>query len=420
MVRILIPALLLLLPLAAQALSLPEAAQLALRNDPRIRAASADVGAAQAAVEQARAGYQPSVSVAADVGRADFQVDSPFPPSGTRTPNSIGAQLTQPLYAGGRIDAQVDAAGFAAEGAGSRDAATRQQVLLAAINAYLSVSRDRAVIGLNQSNLRALDAAGSDTRKRFDAGEATRTDVSQAQARVAGAQAELAGARAALRSSTASFERVVGVAPEALAETAVEPPLPATLDTALQQAQTSPLLREAQAQQRAAQAGIGLARAAGRPQLFIDAQANTADNTDFGYERIDRWSALLKLQLPLYQGGAVSAAVHEAEAREVQAAALAEDTAQAIEESVIQAWESLQAARERVPAFEAQAQAAELALDGVRKELEVGSRTTLDLLDAERELLSAQVSLINSRRDRSAAAYRLLAVTGQLEPSVVR
>lgn len=411
---------LLLLPLGAQALSLPEAAALALRNDPRIRAAGAEVDAAQAGVEQARAGYRPSLGLAADIGRSDFQVDAPFPPSGTRSPNSAGAQLTQLLYAGGRLDAQVAAASSTAEGADSRQDVTRQQVLLAAVNAYLAVARDRVVIGLNESNLRALTTAGGDTRKRFDAGEATRTDVSQAQARVAGAQAELAGARATLRASSASFERVVGVAPVLLAEPAVEPPVPATLAEALQQAQRSPLVREAQAQLRAAQAGVGVARAAGRPQLFIDAQANTADNTDFGYERIDRWSALVKLQVPIYQGGRLRAGVQEAEAREAQAAALADDTARAIDESVIQAWETLQAARERVPSFEAQAQAAELALDGVRKELEVGTRTTLDLLDAERELLSAQVSLINSRRDRAAAAYRLLAVSGQLEPGLIR
>jgi len=418
--RLSIAALLLLAPLGAQALTLPEAAALALRNDPRVRAAAADSGAAQAGIEEARAGYRPTIGLAGDIGRSDFQVDSPFPPSGTRSPNSAGVQLTQPLYKGGAIDAQYAAATATAEGSGERETATRQQVLLVAIEAYLSVVRDRVVIALNEANLHALDTAGGDTRKRFDAGEATRTDVSQSAARVAGAQAELAGARAALRASTASFRRVVGAEPGALAEPAVEPPLPATLAEALQQAQAAPLLREARAQQRAAQAGIDAARASGMPQLFFDAQANTADNTDFGYERIDRWSALLKLQVPLYQGGAVRARMQEARSRETQAASLAEDAARAIDEAAIQSWEALQAARERVPAFEAQVQAAELALDGVRKELDVGSRTTLDLLDAERELLSAQVSLTNSRRDRTAAAYRLLAAIGRLEPGVVR
>lgn len=417
--RSLLLALLIAAP-AAQALTLGEAAQLALRNDPRIRAANADVGAAAAGIEQARAGYRPSIGVAADYGRSDFQVDAPFPPSGTRSPNSAGVQLTQPLYAGGRLTAETEAAQGEAEGAGSRQTATRQQVLLAAVNAYLSVARDRVVIDLNEANLKALDAAGGDTRKRFDAGEATRTDVSQAQARAAGAQAELASARAALRASSASFERVIGVAPGSLAESAAEPALPATLAEALKQARGSPLLREAQAQARSAHAGIGIARSAGMPQLSLDAQANTADNTDFGYERIDRWSALVKLQLPIYQGGGIRARVREAEAREAQAQSLVEDAGRAVDEAVIQSWENLQAARERVPAFEAQVQAAELALDGVRKELDVGSRTTLDLLDAERELLSAQVSLANSRRDRSAAAYRLLATCGLLEADAIR
>jgi outer membrane protein len=405
---------------AAQALTLNEAAQAALRSDPRIQAADADVAAAAGGLDVARAGYRPTLGASADIGRSDFQVDSPFPPSGTRSPNSAGVQLTQPLYAGGRIDAAYAAAASDADGAGSRQASTRQQVLLAAVNAYLSVARDRVVIDLNEANLRALSTAGSDTQKRFDAGEATRTDVSQAQARVAGAQAELAGARAALRASAASFQRVIGVAPEALAETAAEPVLPATLAEALQQSRGSPLLREAQAQQRAAKAGVDGARAAAMPTLSFDALASTADNTDFGYERIDRWSALVKLQLPIYQGGGLRARMHEAEAREAQAGALAADAQRAVDESVIQSWEALQAARDRVPAYEAQVQAADYALDGVRKELQVGSRTTLDLLDAERELLAAQVNLANSRRDRSAAAYRLLAACGQLELVSIR
>jgi len=416
-----VPALtLLLLPLGAEALSLAEAASLASRNDPRIRAATAAVEAAQAGVEQARAGYRPSLGLAAEAGRSDFQVDAPFPESGGRWPNSVGAQLLQPLYAGGRLDAQLEAAQSSAAGAGERENGTRQQVLLAAINAYLTVQRDRAVIELSGASLRTLETAAGDTGKRFDAGEATRTDVAQAQARVAEARANLVAARAALRSSGASFLRVVGSAPEALDEVAAEPALPPTLAAALRQAEASPLRREAELQRREAASAIEIARASALPRLDFDAQAGTRDNTDFGYERIDSWSALVKLSLPIYQGGAVRARVDEARARAEQVEALADDTARAVSEAVTQAWETLQAAQERVPAFEAQVQAAELALDGVRKELEVGSRTTLDLLDAERELLAAQVNLATSRRDRLVAAYRLLAASGQLQPQAIR
>lgn len=411
---------LLLLPAAAQALSLPEAAQLALRSDPRLLAAAAEVQAAAAGVDQARAAYRPSVGVAAEIGRSDFQVDAPFPESGLRTPNAVAAQLVQPLYAGGRLDAQLESAASAAAGAGARESGTRQQILLAAINAYLTVQRDRAVIELNEANLRTLDTAAGDTRKRFDAGESTRTDVSQAEARLAEARAGVVAARAALRSSAAAFERVIGVAPETLDEVRADPPLPSTLTAALRQAKAAPALREAALQLQQAQAGVDVARAGHRPEVKLDAQVGTRDNTEFGYERIDTWSALLKLSLPIYEGGGVDARVGEARAREAQARALAQDTERAVTEAVIQSWETLQAAQERVPAYEAQVQAAQLALDGVRKELDVGSRTTLDLLDAERELLAAQVNLTTSRRDRAVAAYRLLAAVGELKPEAVR
>lgn len=411
---------LLLATAGADALSLPEAVQLALRNDPRMRAAAAEVEAAQAGIEQARAAYRPQVGVAAEIGRSDFQVDAPFPVSGLRTPNSVAAELVQPLYAGGRLDAQLQAATSDAAAASERETATRQQLLLAAVNAYLTVQRDRDVIALSEANLKTLQAAAGDTRKRFDAGEATRTDVSQAEARLAEARAGLVTARAALRSSAASFQRVVGVAPETLDETRADPALPPTLSAALRQAQASPLRREAEQQLRRAQAGVDVARAGHLPELTLDATAGTRDNTEFGYDRIDTWSALLKLSLPIYQGGGVAARVGEARAREDQARAIAQDAERAVTEAVIQAWENLQAAQERVPAFEAQVQAAQVALDGVRKELDVGSRTTLDLLDAERELLAAQVNLTTSRRDRAVAAYRLLAVIGELKPEAVR
>lgn len=408
------------LPLSAQALSLQEAAQLALRNDPRVFAAEADFAAAQSGVEQARAGYRPSLGIAAEIGRSDLQVDAPFPESGIRTPNSVSAQLTQPLYTGGRLGAQLEAARSEAAGAQDRQALTRQQVLLYAVTAYLNVQRDRSVIALNEANLRALRTAAEDTGKRFNAGEATRTDVAQANARVAEVNAALAGARATLRASEASFRRVIGVAPDQLPEVREEPSLPQDLDEALRRAEASPALREARQQLRVAQAGIDSAKSGRLPQLSFDAAAQTRDNTEFGYDRLDTWSALVKLQMPIYQGGAVDARIGEARAREAQARYAVDDAARSIVESVTQSWEMLQATQQTVPAYEAQVEAAELALDGVRKELDVGSRTTLDLLDAERELLSAQINLISARRDRSLAAYRLLASSGELELAAIR
>ena len=127
----------------------------------------------------------------------------------------------------------------------------------------------------------------------------------------------------------------------------------------------------------------------------------------------------MKLQIPIYQGGLTRAKVAEATARSEQASAIAEDTRRGYAENATREWEQLQAADEVTRAYQSQVEAADSALDGVRKELEVGSRTTLDLLNAEREVLAAKVNLLGSRRDRAVTAFRLLAVCGELEPEAI-
>ncbi|HEY0975144.1 MAG TPA: TolC family outer membrane protein [Solimonas sp.] len=404
----------------AQALSLREAAEAAVRQDPRAAAAQAAVDAADAQLLAARAGYLPSVAFAAEAGRMDLQTKAPFPQSGPRNPNSVSLGLSQPLYSGGRTRAQLDAAEAALTA--SRDDASerRQQLMLGAITAYLDVLRERAVQAQAEASRRTLDAAAGDTRKRFDAGEVTRTDVAQAEARAAEALALESGARARLRAAEARFERAVGQTPATLDDGWAVPPLPASRDEALQWAGAAPPVLAAAADARGAQARVKLAQGGHRPSLSLEAQANTRDNTEFGYERLDTWQALVKLSLPIYQGGAVDAQIAQARAQAAQVEALAVDTQRAARESALEAWELWQAAQLAVPAYEAQVNAAELAADAVRKELDVGTRTTLDLLDAERERLAARVNLASSQRDRALAAYRLLAVCGRLTPESIR
>ncbi len=404
----------------AHAMSLRDAAEAALRQDPRALAAQAAVEAADAQRLSARAGYLPSIGVTAEAGRMDLQTDALFPESGVRNPNSVTLGLSQPLYSGGRTRAQLAAAEAALDASRGDESERRQQLMLGAITAYLDVQRERAVLEQAGASRRTLETAASDTRKRFDAGEVTRTDVAQAEARAAESLALQASAQARLRAAEASFERATGQVPDALRDEWAVPPLPATRDEALHWAGAAPVVTAAAADARAAQARVKQAQGGHLPSLSLEAQANTRDNTEFGYERLDTWQALVRLSVPIYQGGAVDAQIAQARAQAMQADALSSDTQRAVRESAVQAWELWQAAQLSVPAYEAQVNAAELALDAVHKELDVGSRTTLDLLDAERERLAARVNLASSRRDRALAAYRLLAVCGRLTPEAIR
>ena len=403
----------------ASALSLREAAQLALRNDPRMHASASAIDASAAQVDQARTGYYPSILLQADGGRSDLQTDARFPTSGPRWPNDASVAISQPIYSGGATGALTEAANatLAATRQSQRD--TGGKVILAAVTAYLDVVRDRGVLQISQSSLDTLGKAQSDTAKRLGAGEATRTDVAQANARVAEAQANLRRSLAQLRISEAAFRRVTGVEPENLTESWPAPVVAPTLAEAIKRSALAPAVQTAQANASANRAQVEYAGTGNRPRLSLDGNAATSDSTEFGYDRLNTWSVLLKFSLPIYQGGLTRAKVAEASARAEQANAVADDTQRGYAEAAAREWETLEAADEVTRAYQAQVEAAQSALDGVRKELDVGSRTTLDLLNAEREVLAAQVNLLTSRRDRAVTAFRLLAACGELEPEAI-
>jgi outer membrane protein len=406
--------------LPAQALSLNEAASLALQNDPRLRAAGDAVQAFKAQVDEARAGYRPSASLSASTGLSRYYLSPsitsslPFNFSGTGNPNNATLQASQPLYTGGLTSAQVDASKSQLEGARQNESGTRQQLLLDAAAAYLDVKRDRIDIELAQANVAALERDLSDTQKRYDTGMATRTDTSQAQARLAEAQANLKRAEANAQVGEAAFVRIVGVAPDNLSSDWPTPAVPGSLNQALANAGLTPSVLAAEAQRRSAESQIDVARAGYYPSVAIDGSAAAQGDTKIDADRYRDWAVQLKATLPLYTGGATRAKVSAAKAQAAQAADQLEDARHAAVEAITQSWSLLQAADELIRAYRAEVDAASLSLDDARKELQAGTKTTKDVLDAERDKVSAQVNLAGSQHDRAVAAFQLLAACGRL------
>lgn len=399
-------------PQAAVALSLPEAVALAEGSNPGLAQARAQADAADARLRVARAGRLPSLVLSGEAqeGRTDLGGFFGFGRSDV-SPRAAALELRQPLFAGGAVNAAIDR-----ERAG-RDAALAQvggaKALLAAraAEAYVAVLSAQEILRLNDAQVRQMDEIARQADLRFKGGETARTDLAQAQARLAAARAALARAQGDVARSRAHFISVVGAEPNALEPLAAPPLTPNSLDEAMALAlRSSPAYIAAQAQARAATAGVRYAQAERLPSLALTATASSARDQFFPGYRADGVTVGVQGRWTLFAGGAINGRVDEARAGARGAQSGVAAARAQVREAVVGAWADIAAAQAVVQAATDQATAAESALDSVRQEVRVGQKPTLDLLDAEREALGAQSAVIAARGEAVVAAYRLNAL----------
>lgn len=398
----------------AHALSLSGAVQQALAHDPRVAAATAQADAGSAGLEHAHADYRPRLNLDAAVGVADLNSDIALLPDNCYHPVTVAATLSQSLYEGGRLDAGLARAKALHESATADAEATRQTVILDTVVAYFDVLRDTSVIHLDEADVKGLEINLNQAHSRLDAGEITRTDVSLAESRLAQARADLRLAQMRLASSQHALQRLIGDGSEAPASDWQAPAVPASLEQARASVSTLPEVRALDAYHNSAQAQVDASRAGYLPTVSMDLSAFRADGLLGSHSTVDGWAVLLRLKMPLYEGGRTGADVRRSQALAERARSDSDDARQRADEKIRNAWEEMQASLEVSRALEVRLEAARLAETGVRKEMEAGERNTLDLLNAERERLEAEVDLVRSKHDVVVSSYRLLAAQGTL------
>jgi len=404
-----------------QAETLQGALAKAYENNPTLTGARAGQRANDENVPIQKAGGLPSVGVS-----VDYQENVVVPGNSFFTPGrsvSSGAQLSVPIYQGGAVRNAVKAAKFRVEAGQADLRATEASIFSQVVGAYMDVIRDIAIVQLNQKNVSVLKTNLQATSDRFEIGDLTRTDVAQSQARLSLAEGDLRTAEANLIRSRESYIRLVGDAPVDLQAPPALPNLPATAEDAVAIALgNNPDIDAADQRLSAARADIGAARATRMPKLSatvtggynnnlnsIPAGNTTSDNTTTST------IAGVSLTLPIFQGGRPSARVRQAQAQTSQAI----ENYVGIERDVIAqtrgayaAWQ----ANERIIAATEQAVSANgLSLEGVRAENSVGTRSILDILNAEQEYLNTQVQLVSARRNSYVAAFSVLAAMGKAE-----
>lgn len=401
-------------PAAGQ--SLNDALATAYQTNPKLQAARAQLRATDELIAQAKSERRPTVIITGDLvgGTAENLCDRST--ESTCAPSSVTLDLVQPIFRGGSIEADIDQADNLIRAQRAALLVTEQDVLLQATTAYVDVYRDQAVLDLNGKNEKVVAAELKATQNRFDVGAVTRTDVVQAESRLARATAQRVLAEGRLAVSQAVYREIVAEPPQTLDQPPLAVDLPKDEQETVAAADTNPAVVAAEYAEKAARNAVDSAFGSLLPSLELigelEAKDDLANDNRFGEDQTASITARVKI--PLYQAGAADSRVREAKHRAGQRRNEIDVQRRAAARAAESAWRALETARAQKTSFESQVRAAELALKGVRQEAELGARTVLDILDAEQELLDAQVSLVGAQHDEVVAAYSVLAAIGHL------
>jgi len=399
--------------------SLQEALSVAYETNPQLAAAQAGLRATDEGVAQANANWRPSISASGTYGAEQYKISGT---PGWLTTHPLQAQigLTETIFRGGRTYAEIGKAKAQVRAGRAQLLASEQTVLLSAVTAYMDVVRDTAIVNLRQKNVEILRRQRDATSLEFKAGSLTRTDVAQSEARLATAQSDLTTAHGQLAISRSGFMQAVGRPAETLEDNPSLPAIvPANEEDALGLAlRQNPALIASKENERAASYAVDDAIGALLPQLSVEggysySQQSYSSSLGAG-SVVHGLGATAQLSVPIYQGGAEEATIRQAKQLHAQAELNVHATDREVHDAVSNAWNSFQAAQASITSNQATAQADEIAFRGVSKEQQVGGRTILDVLNAQQELLNAQVAVVTSQRNAVVAAFQVLAAEGAL------
>lgn len=401
----------------AGAQSLIESLSATYNSNPDLLAGRALLRQTDESLAQAVANWRPRVTLSVEYNK--IQADS-LPIVRANTYQILNGrttllQVTQPIFRGGKTVADTKAARANIQAQRAVLADTEQSVLQQAIQAYADLVRDLGIVDARRNNVRVLVQQLDATRERFRVGELTITDVSQAEARLEGGKADLVLAEAQIRIDEAAFQRVTGQRPTRLGDLPLIGALPASEEEAVALAMDAGP-RAVSAQHRISAANYGVNSAVGDllPQVNVVGLVQYQQDLQFIGDQYYQYGVRLQATVPIYQNGSEWSRVRQAKQLVGQRRNELDSARRQQAENVIRFWRNLDSARSRVASFQAQVRANEVALNGVRQEALVGSRTTLDVLNAEQELLNSQVNLITARRDVQVNYYGVLSGIGRL------
>lgn len=382
----------------------------AYKNNARLNSSRAGVRIQDENVAIAKSGYRPQITGNYNIGRGKT------PAGGTRTTGSYGIELNQMLFDGFQTKNNVAAEETRVFAQRENLRNDEQNRLFEAVQAYMNVYQLRQIAALREKNLAALNEQVRASRARLDVGEGTRTDVAQSESQRSTAVAQLNSARADVKSAEATYVQVIGAQPDRLAVAPAAKNLPRSPDVAYANAVSihpgilaTQYAVNAQGYNVKAQEGallptVGLQASASRSETYAGTTIGDGNSASVG----------VGVSIPIYTGGRTSAQIRQAKEQLGQARIEVDVIQDQVRQAISSAWSQLEAARASVKANRDAISAAQLALDGVIEERKVGQRTTLDVLNAQNELVTVQIALVQAEHDSIVASYALLTASGRM------
>ena len=425
----------LLMAFAGPAPALAETIEAALvrayQNNPQLNAQRAQVRFTDENVPQALSGYRPKVSLTASAGYqySDSLSTAGGTPNvlvrteihGANPPRSVGLNVTQTLFNGNQTANKTRAAESQVSGAREALRVLEQTVLFSAASTYMDYLRDSAIVEVQKSNVRVLEQTLKQTRDRFNVGEVTRTDVAQSEAQLAAGKTSELQAESTLVTTRANYRRVIGNEPENLAPGS---PVDRYLPPSLPQAVELSLIENPNV--TAGMYGIDtnylqvkINEGALLPVVTLQGSVQQAYEQTLLIQRQFGASAVAQVTVPIYNGGGEYSLIRQSKETLAQQRLNLETTRDQTRANTVTAWGQLVAGKAQVSSAQAQVQASEIALNGVREEAKAGQRTTLDVLNAQQALVNARVALVTAQHDRVVASYSVLNNIGRLSPQVL-
>lgn len=408
---------------AVQADTLQDAIHITLKTNPDVLAAISERQAVSKEIDQARAGYFPTIDLG--VGTGWESTDNPATRSRGEgevhlNRDEASLNLRQMLYDGSLTKNEVERQTARTDSRSHSVYSVAENTALQAVEAYLNVLRRQELVALAQTNLESHQRTHDQITLRSEQGVGRRADMEQSLGRLALAETNLMAEQSNLRDAETNYLRVVGAAPASLTEpVSPEPSLPMNIDHAIDMAiQHHPTLRTAQADLASANAQHDVTRAAFLPR--VDFELGTrADHDIDGVRGSDKdITAMFRLRYNLLNGGRDKARREETAFLINQAAEIRNNTRREVEQSVRLSWNALETVRRQMSYFEQYAESAEKTRDAYQQQFNIGQRTLLDLLDSENELFRSRISLTNAQYDELFTMYRVLNSTGMLLESL--